>query len=1299
MKKFIYLAAGVVLLAALFFIAVPANAAFTFDAPAETLWVATAGTSGAAGTEADPLDTIGNAAAIMSAGTMIMVKAGNYAGENHADRLFRGTQTDWIHIQGDPAGARPVFTGQSDFIASAFLRFKDVEFNANGNAHVGLDISDDKGATDAADTTASHWILFDNVRWQWGSSATGATKMLYAEGANHVRFINGCEFDGQGDPDPNGGAFGVQGLGVSWWEFYGTLFTAIEGNSYQCGATAFGKRSGYFGPILFHGCTFSDIGHPDVNNGDRTWAIGAGARIGMPATVGDCSQCRPLATVDTANTWSVQDLIVVASVFDSVEVIFAINSAESLQVWNNTFVKTREFFFTWADDPDNANANDTANLIVKNNIFLTPRIDANVTANMDNTAGADMVVMETGQASSTIDNNIWWSPYGSKDGGGHEPATNIANVSWAADLTEADPLVVAYESQDYSLDASSSADAISGGTELLATYGVLDFDGNTFTTGNVGAFFQAQPANLPPVAVADNPGAVYTLDQSGTLTIADGATDVLTNDTDPEDDAITAVISITTAHGQLVLNADGSFTYIHDGSIASTDFFTYFANDGTQNSATTATVIINITVAVGEYDDFTYALPTNTIHVATNGTNGGPGTVASPYDDISSARAHTGFGPGYEIIVHEGTYGGDFWGTEVLEGNSTDWVHIVGAAGEAMPQMNGQQQVVDPKYLRISGIGFRLGGGGNGLNIGGPSVDGWTTLGAAFIIIENCRFWYDGTSGNSDIMKAPGLNFVLLRNNEFDGGYESGLGNGSGVDFTGGHNLIIEDNIFHSFRGSSNSNAIGMKGRTGHLGPVYVRRNLFYNIGHPTRTSAGGSPTAIGIGCGGMNVEPTPNATGGAHGCGSCRPGTDTDFGDSWGTQNVHILSNLFVDCSQTICWTSSENTVIKNNTFVNTYLNNFQFPYIGDGRGDYEAAGFNTNVVSGIIENNIWIFNRQDFLQSNKDMHDSSGRPTNTTVVNNNVWHNVGTGSDLPISSVPNISWSNSNTDNPEIASYTALHNVVTNNGDPFTDEGGNYSLDAGSSAFVRAGGTTIDAEGTLDKDGVTFIAGNVGAYAFDSGGNVPPVAVDDGPSATYTVNEGATLTITEGVDDVLANDTDPDGDALTAIKFIDVLYDATGVALASDGSFVYVHDGSETVADFFTYHANDGTVNSPATATVFITITPVNDGLATAVHDDPGALYTLSQAATLSIADPADGVLANDTDPDGDPLTAVLSGNVSNGTLQLNSNGTFVYTHDGTENFTDSFTYYAHDGTGNSAATATATININSDTCSAAR
>ena len=68
---------------------------------------------------------------------------------------------------------------------------------------------------------------------------------------------------------------------------------------------------------------------------------------------------------------------------------------------------------------------------------------------------------------------------------------------------------------------------------------------------------------------------------------------------------------------------------------------------------------------------------------------------------------------------------------------------------------------------------------------------------------------------------------------------------------------------------------------------------------------------------------------------------------------------------------------------------------------------------------------------------------------------------------------------------------------------------------------------------------------------------------------------------------------------------------------------------------------------------------------------------------------MLANDTDIDGDALTATLVSNPTYGPVTLNSDGSFTYTPNGTFVGNDSFSYMANDGIQNSYV-ATATINV---------
>src|SRR2546428_7058668 len=84
----------------------------------------------------------------------------------------------------------------------------------------------------------------------------------------------------------------------------------------------------------------------------------------------------------------------------------------------------------------------------------------------------------------------------------------------------------------------------------------------------------------------------------------------------------------------------------------------------------------------------------------------------------------------------------------------------------------------------------------------------------------------------------------------------------------------------------------------------------------------------------------------------------------------------------------------------------------------------------------------------------------------------------------------------------------------------------------------------------------------------------------------------------------------------------------------------------DSFTYKASDGQAQS-GVATVTITVTPVNDA-PVAANDDT---YTTPEDTQLTVSAP--GVLANDTDADGDTLTAVLVSGPAHGTLTLRSDG----------------------------------------------
>jgi VCBS repeat-containing protein len=293
----------------------------------------------------------------------------------------------------------------------------------------------------------------------------------------------------------------------------------------------------------------------------------------------------------------------------------------------------------------------------------------------------------------------------------------------------------------------------------------------------------------------------------------------------------------------------------------------------------------------------------------------------------------------------------------------------------------------------------------------------------------------------------------------------------------------------------------------------------------------------------------------------------------------------------------------------------------------------------------------------------------------------------------------------------------------------------------------------------------------------NQPPVANDDG----YTTDEDTALNV--AAPGVLGNDSDPESDPLTAM--LDTGPANGSLTLNTDGSFEYTPDANFNGVDSFGYFANDGTVNSAITATVSITVAPVNDApvangdsattsentpvwidvlandtdvdgsldttsvtvttaasngttnvdpvtgeitytpnasyvggdsfvyqvcdtgtpvlcdtatvtmTVTVTNDPPVANddgYTTDEDTLLTVSAP--GVLGNDTDGDGDPLTAVLETGSSNGSLTFNTEGSFSYTPDADFNGTDTFTYRANDGLVDSnVATVTITVNAVND------
>lgn len=106
-------------------------------------------------------------------------------------------------------------------------------------------------------------------------------------------------------------------------------------------------------------------------------------------------------------------------------------------------------------------------------------------------------------------------------------------------------------------------------------------------------------ANEPPTAVADN----FSLSANGPLTV--DAPGVLANDSDPEGQPLTAVLSNGPGHGTLLLDPNGSFTYTPTTDFAGSDSFTYRVSDGQMMSS-----LVTVNIQVGSAaEGYTIYLP------------------------------------------------------------------------------------------------------------------------------------------------------------------------------------------------------------------------------------------------------------------------------------------------------------------------------------------------------------------------------------------------------------------------------------------------------------------------------------------------------------------------------------------------------------------------------------------------------------------------------------------------------------------------------------------------------------------
>jgi len=207
----------------------------------------------------------------------------------------------------------------------------------------------------------------------------------------------------------------------------------------------------------------------------------------------------------------------------------------------------------------------------------------------------------------------------------------------------------------------------------------------------------------------------------------------------------------------------------------------------------------------------------------------------------------------------------------------------------------------------------------------------------------------------------------------------------------------------------------------------------------------------------------------------------------------------------------------------------------------------------------------------------------------------------------------------------------------------------------------------------------GNGGTDTASIAATVNPV--NDAPVAGNDSFSGNEDTVITG--NLLVNDSDIDGDVLSAVAATLITVNGATVNILANGDFTYTPVANFNGADSFTYTLDDG-AGLTDTATVSIDVLPVNDN---PVATNDIAVTDEDNAVTFD-------VLSNDSDIDGDALVVTAVNGAVNGTAIVNADNTITYTPNADFNGSEMLSYTISDGNGGtSVANIDLTINAVND------
>ena len=864
-------------------------------------------------------------------------------------------------------------------------------------------------------------------------------------------------------------------------------------------------------------------------------------------------------------------------------------------------------------------------------------------------------------------------------------------------------------------------------------------------------------ANDAPTASDD----VFMVAEDSVLTVAPAG--VLTNDDDAEGDAITATLIGGPANGTLVFDADGSFTYTPDANFHGTDNFTYTADDGRDDSSV-ATVTIHVTPVNGApvaHDD-TYSFAKDTPFTAVQGV-----TVNDVDEDGDLLTAALVSGPSNGTILFNlnGTFTytpiANFSGSDSFTYRANDGqadsnvatVTLLASGRNDAPVAQDDAYSVnedDELFVTINGVLLNdTDTEGDPLSATLVSAPSHGVLSfdpdGSFTYTPNANFhgtdsFTYQTRDNLDQSNVATVTITVLGVNDVPAAQNDNYSMDEDTTLTVAASGVLNNDsdadadpltavlVGGPRRGVVSLNADGSF--------TYTPRANFTGTDSFTYKASDGSSDSevakVVISVNAVNDAPVvvddwyslnENDVLAVNGPGVLA----NDFDPDAGSLTVHLVSAP----------THGQLTLNGDGSFVYTPNHDFHgvdtFTYQAkDGADQSELATVTLSVNS---ENDLP--QAQDDSYSVSEDHtlavggigvlsndsDADGDGLTATLISGPRHGTVTFHADGTFTYVPQANFDGTDDFTYQASDGLTVSNIATvtvhvlpvndapvASGDQFSSSA-NETLSVPSPGILANDGDadgdalnavllTGPAHGTIDlnADGsfsytptADFVGSDSFTYQVSDGllqsnpttvsltilpagvSNEVPVAADD----HFSVDEDSTLAVPAA--GLLANDSDGDGDTLIAEL---VSGPSHGVLTFNpDGSFTYTPAPDFHGSDSFAYQASDG-IDQSRVATVYLTVEPVNDAPRSAKD-----AFVMDEDGTLEVA--VNGVLFNDIDPDGDPLTATLVAGPAHGALTFNPDGTFTYEPDDNFNGMDSFTYLANDGAENSTLT-TVTIAV---------